>query len=548
VIQRLTDFPGDEIDAAISPDGRFTAFLSDRDGRFETWIAPTGSGEFVNVTKGRFPAFYPGPIRYTGFSGNSGQLWFLEQVSIQPQRLRTWLTSVVASDPYPFLDLGMNPAWSPDGSRIVYHTPDEGDPIFIADRTGNNAWQVHVGKPGTHNHFLTWSPDGQFIYFVKGVVTTDELDLWRFAVPAPRGKAIPERITTHNSRVAYPAWLDGRRLIYSATAPDGAGQWLYTIDVGRQIPHRVSSGVAEEYLSVATTADAKRLVVTMALPQASLWRVPVTGELQGEWAVQPFTAPNARARGPRFGPDYVLFLSSKSGAYGLWRMAGDTVRELWKGSEGGLVAAPAVSPDGTQIAFAYRTGGRSRLAVMNANGTNIRTVTDALDLRGSLSWSPDGRWIAFAGAAELQPTRVYKIALAGGAPIALAGALSSRPLWSPDGEFIVYSEPVQGGRMRAKAVTPEGQTFPVPEIWVNYQTGTPYRFLPRSDSLVYLKEGDVRHQNFFLMNLSTAQERQLTDLQSGFEIRDFDIDVDGTQILFDRLRDNSDIVLLERPR
>jgi serine/threonine protein kinase/Tol biopolymer transport system component len=546
VVQKLTDFPGDEIDAAISPDGRFTAFLSDRDGRFETWIAPTGSGEFVNVTKGRFPAFYPGPIRYTGFSGDSGQLWFLEQVSLRPQRLRPWVTSVVASDPHPFLDIGMNPAWSPDGGSIVYHTPEEGDPIFIADRTGNNARQVHVGEPGTHNHFLTWSPDGRFIYFVKGVVTTDELDLWRFAVPAPQETARPERITTHNSRVAYPSWLDGRTLIYSATAPDGAGQWLYAMDTRRRIPHRVSSGIGEQYLSVATTADARRLVVTVALPKASLWRVPVTNDVQGESAVQPFTAPNARSLAPRFGPDYVLFLSSKSGADGLWSMAGSTARELWKGSDGGLVAAAAVSRDGTQIAFAYRTAGRSRLAVMNANGTNIRTLTEALDLRGSFSWSPDGKWIAFAGAAENQPTRVYKIALADGALVPLAGPLSSRPMWSPDGRFIVYSEPVQAGRMRAKAVTPEGQAFPIPEIWINYQTGTPYRFLTKSNALIYLKEGNVRNQNFFLVDLTTGQERQLTDLQSGFEIRDFDIDPDGHQILFDRQRDNADVVMLER--
>ena len=62
----------------------------------------------------------------------------------------------------------MNPAWSPDRARLVYHTPEEGDPVFIADRNGNNPRQIHVDKPGVHNHHLTWSPDGRFIYFVKG--------------------------------------------------------------------------------------------------------------------------------------------------------------------------------------------------------------------------------------------------------------------------------------------------------------------------------------------------------------------------------------------
>ena len=70
-----------------------------------------------------------------------------------------------------------------------------------------------------------------------------------------------------------------------------------------------------------------------------------------------FAAPNARALSPRFGPDYVLMLSSKGGADGLWKMTGDLAQELWRGSDGGPVSPPAVSPDGTRIAFAYRGGG-----------------------------------------------------------------------------------------------------------------------------------------------------------------------------------------------
>ena len=469
-------------------------------------------------------------------------------MSLRPNRLRTWLTSVVPGEPRPFLETGMNPAWSPDGARILYHTPDAGDAIFIADRNGNNARQVYMDRPGVHNHFLTWSPDGRFVYFVKGVVTTDEMDLWRFAVPVEGATAVPERISHHNSRVAYPAWLDGHTLIYSATATDGPGQWLYAMDVRHQIPHRVSSGIAEQYLSVATTSDRRRLVATVALPVATLSTVPISNQLEAESTVRGFNAPNARALSPRFAQDYVLFLSTKSGADGLWKMGGGVARELWRGSQGGLVAAPAISPDGRQIAIAYRVQGRSRLAVMSANGTDVRTLTDALDVRGSFSWSPDGQWIAFAGASSAEGTRLYKIPVAGGAPVPLATAISSRPVWSPDSAFIVYSEPVQGARMQAKAVTPDGNPFPLPEIWVNYQTGSPYRFVPRTNALIYLKEGDVRNQNFFWIDLTSGRERQISDLQSGFEIRDFDIAPDGSQILFDRLRDNSDVVLIDLPR
>jgi hypothetical protein len=367
-------------------------------------------------------------------------------------------------------------------------------------------------------------------------------------VPADGATAVPEQITHHNSRVAYPAWLDPRTLVYSATADDGSAQWLYALDVRHRIPHRVSSGITEQYLSVAATSDYRRLVVTVAMPLASVSSVPVSSEMQAESSVGSFAGPNARALSPRFGPDYVLLLSSKGGADGLWKMSGDLAQELWRGSDGGLVSPPAVSPDGTRIAFAYRKQGRAGLSVMSANGTDIRMLTDAVDVRGSFSWSPDGQWIVFAGASGATPTRIFKIAASGGSPTPLTDGIATRPLWSPDGRFIVYSEPIQGAGMLTKAITPEGKPYPFPTLWVNYQTGTAYRFVPGTNAVIYLKEGDVRHQNFFWVDLNSGQERQISDFRSGFEIRDFDIAPDGSRILFDRLRANSDVVLIDRDR
>jgi Tol biopolymer transport system component len=70
----------------------------------------------------------------------------------------------------------VNVGWSPDGARVVYHTGDLGDPLFVADRTGTNAQQIFALAPGGHNHFPTWSPDGQWIYFVSGIFP--EMDVW----------------------------------------------------------------------------------------------------------------------------------------------------------------------------------------------------------------------------------------------------------------------------------------------------------------------------------------------------------------------------------
>ena len=105
--------------------------------------------------------------------------------------------------------------------------------------------------------------------------------------------------------------------------------------------------------------------------------------------------------------DYLLFLSSRGGGDGLWKLKEGAVTELWKGSDGGVVAAPAISRDGTQICFSSREQSRSHLYLMSSDGTNVRRLTDAFDVRGAASWSPDGKWIAVA-ANDGTGTYVYK--------------------------------------------------------------------------------------------------------------------------------------------
>jgi hypothetical protein len=71
-------------------------------------------------------------------------------------------------------------------------------------------------------------------------------------------------------------------------------------------------------------------------------------------------------------------------------------------------------------------------------------------------------------------------------------------------------------------------------------------FLRGDDALVVMK-GGVSHKEFWVVDLKSGHTRQLTSLGREFALGDFDLSEDGREIIFDRAREESDIVLFERP-
>jgi Tol biopolymer transport system component/predicted Ser/Thr protein kinase len=536
---RFTDFEGAELDAAISADGKFVGFLADRDGPMDAWVSQVGTGEFLNLTKGRFLELLHEEVRSIGFSADGAQVWLRVFGTGSSGRASIWLVPTMGGAPRPFLDNGITAAWSPDGTTIAYHEGGPGDPIFLADRNGSNRRQLFTENPGRHCHHLTWSPDGRFLYFVRGIPDIFQMDIWR--IPVAGGD--PERITNHNSIVNYPALVDRRTLLYTATAEDGSGPWLYSIDVERHVPHRVSLGL-EKYMSLSASADGRRVIATVANPVANLWTVPVAGGVADEPAASRVSLPVVRASTPMYGPDFILYLSSQGGADGLWKFKDGVATELWMGSDGAVASAPAVSPDGRQICFSIRKQGRVQLYLMSAEGINKRPLAPALDVRGTAAWSPDGKTIVVA-ADEGKGPHLFQLPVDGGAPARMLEEPSTNPVWSPDGRLIVYSGPAIGGRSPVKAITADKKPFPLPDFRVLRTAGHRYRFLPDGKSLLLL-QGEFRQQNFWQLDLATGKARKLTNLRGSYSLRSFDVSPDGRKILFDRVRENSDVVLIER--
>jgi hypothetical protein len=74
-----------------------------------------------------------------------------------------------------------------------------------------------------------------------------------------------------------------------------------------------------------------------------------------------------------------------------------------------------------------------------------------------------------------------------------------------------------------------------------------WQFLRSGRRLVYM-QGAVGEQNFWLLDFATMQSRPLTRLSNPAATTTFDISPDGTHIVFDRVRERSDIVLIELPK
>ena len=404
------------MDAALSPDGKFVTFLSDRDGPFDAFIGQVGVGNFNNVTMGRFPELFHETSRSVGFSGDGSELWL--RVAVPDPDTPTGGSSERnlggsghGRKSTCFPRWGVYVAWSADGANIVYGKPLPGDPILWPTAKGMNSRQIFAGRPGEHCHYMTFSPDGRYIYFARGFRAT-EMDVWR--IPVQGGQ--PERITYHNSTVAYITVLDSRTLLYIATGENGSGSWLYAMNRATRVTHRANLGV-EDFISIAASngpnGPATRLVATVSNPRGTLWTVPILERVAKESDTKRLELPAVRAVSPRYGPNYLLYLSFKGGGDGLWKFQDGASTELWKPTDEVLTAPAAVSPDGSQICFTVRKQGRKHLYIMSSDGTGIRPLAESLDVRDAASFSPDGKSIVVS-ADEGQGGRIFRIPVDGG--------------------------------------------------------------------------------------------------------------------------------------
>ena len=347
---------------------------------------------------------------------------------------------------------------------------EEGSPPAAAQVTAQPASPTSQGDTGT--------PPGQIVFACT----------WAICVANADGSGIT-RLTDLESGLALgPSWSpDGRRIAFT-------------------LLEDLSKGPSSVYVMNADGSDMTRLTDGSANDGIPFW------------------SPDGRR---------IAFLSQRDettpGIYVMNDDGSDVTRladydDEALGIPGIFYLSLAWSPDGRQMVFtSFGTGGEYALAiyVMNADGSNVRQLTDHTNYAMSPVWSPDGRKIAFSSllddgtSAELG---IYVMNADGSNVTQLADdseftGLSLSLSWSPDGRRISFISPGEEDTLAIYVMNADGSD--VTHLADSASWGRPFSLLSISWShdgqqIAFTSPGDEGASAISIANADGSGVRELT--------------------------------------
>lgn len=260
---------------------------------------------------------------------------------------------------------------------------------------------------------------------------------------------------------------------------------------------------------------------------------------------------------------------SPSGKEMVFDMLGDLYKVSLKGGKAEPLTQdfawnihPAISPDGTKVAFISDRDGLSNVWVMDIDGTNLKQITkEKKNLIHSPKWSPDGEYLVVTkgimSSRSIPAGEIWMYHHSGGDGLQIKARVSGKrdqqniadPTFSADGRYIYYTQNTVPGSQFSYNRDPLEGIFAITRY--DRETGKESRFIsgtggavvptpsPDGKSIAFVRR--VKNKTgLFIKDIETGLERALTlelerDMQEGFGS-------EGYFAYFDWLPDSSAIV------
>ena len=550
-VVRIVATSAHEFGPAISPDGKWIAYLSDARGPTDVWVKFISGGEPVNLTAkldvsvqsqdyiGGLQISPDGAsIAFAGVAGND----------VASNQQRSWVIAApLGGNLRPALDApNQGMTWSPDGSRIAYMRAGgaAGDSVWVANSDGTDPREILASEGGLHAHWLRWSQDGRYVYANRGWqnFNTGPTELYR--VPAAGGAAEPVVRTFRRAIDAFPD-SQGRGLFYAAN-PDGPELSLWWRDLRSGRDFQLTRGVGE-YGAPSVSNDGSRLVATLTTTRQQLMRINASSSLAP--ATEALSDPFSGDMDPSLSPDgsRVAFSSMRDGRRNIWTAKSDLTGAGPLTTGNNIDERPSYSPDGREIAFVSDRGGKRGIWVVNAEGGTPKLLADTPVIT-TPSWSRDGRRLVFSIPATTG-TALAVLSRETGTVVPLpTGGPASAPVWSPQDDVIAYLEARFGGGVFFRTVDANGHPVALgfPDSPIQGANGF-MAWSPDGQHLAAVSMPGARRGSIWIFDKSAAASpRKVIDLGAATHVRGIAWTPDGKSLIAGFLARSDDIILAQK--